>query len=278
MPTLRHLPAALAAVLALAATTTACGGDGAVHGTRPGPVLDGSWAVQRLTADGKTLTAPPAAQLEFAPSADHRTEATGNYGCNGFTAAVTREKGTGPAVMTVTPGSSTTMACADMPFETAFARLFRGRLTVDAPTADQLALKTPDGSSLTMTRVPRTPDAPLTATEWTVESLISGESVSSLPAEAAGQAGFSLAADGTASGRLGCNRFSAPAGVDGPKVTFGPLTTTRMACLGPAGEVERELTGLFGSGPLTWKVQARTLTLTAPDGTGLTARAASAAE
>ncbi|MBT2403474.1 MULTISPECIES: META domain-containing protein [unclassified Streptomyces] len=135
-----------------------------------------------------------------------------------------------------------------------------------------------DGNTIVMTDEPPAPGAPLTATRWTVDSLVSGETVSSVPPEATGKAAFTIAADGAASGTLGCNRFSAKAAVDGPKLTFGPLTTTRMACPGPRGELERTLTELFGAGPLTWKIHAQALTLTAADGKGLTARAASAAE
>ncbi|MEV6687445.1 META domain-containing protein [Streptomyces sp. NPDC051130] len=124
-------------------------------------------------------------------------------------------------------------------------------------------------------------DAPLTATAWTVTTLTGGAAASPLPADAAGKARFTLAPDGAVSGGLGCNGFTAKATVEGASLTFGPLTTTRMACPGPAGEVERALTTLFGSGPLGWNVEGRTLTLTGgagADGRGLTAEAASAAE
>lgn len=119
---------------------------------------------------------------------------------------------------------------------------------------------------------PPVPDAPLTVTSWTVHT------VAGATAPGDREARFSLSPEGQAGGTLGCNRFSAPVTVDGTTVAFGPLTSTRIACEGPAGEVERALTTLFGSGPLTWKVQGRTLTLTAPDGATLTAEAASAAE
>lgn len=172
---------------------------------------------------------------------------------------------------------STTMACADMEFETAFAKLFQGKLTIDRGP-DRLTLKTADGSTIAMTSAPAAADAPLTTTPWTVESLVSGTTSASLPAEAAGKARFTIAPDLAVSGSLGCNRFSAKVTVEGSTVTFGPLTSTRMACEGPVGDVERALTELFGSGPLTAKTEGRTLTLTAADGKGLTAKAASAAE
>ncbi|MFF5701520.1 META domain-containing protein [Streptomyces sp. NPDC012794] len=116
------------------------------------------------------------------------------------------------------------------------------------------------------------PDAPLTATVWIVGS------VAGTAAPEGRAARFTLTPDGRASGTLGCNRFSAPAAVDGPTLTLGPLTTTRMACEGPAGELERALTALFGSGPLSWRIQGRNLTLTATEGDSLTAEAASSAE
>lgn len=265
MRTHRNLTPGLALVLAL----VACGGGAGEEPADPLPGGQGSWRVESLTTGGRTLHAPAAARLDL--SAD---EAKGNYGCNGFTAKVVPD---GNSALTVTPGMSTTMACENQAFEIEFAKLLRGRLTVDRGP-DRLTLKTADGSTLAMTSEPPAPDAPFTVTEWTVESLISGASVSSVPAAAAGKARFTVAADGTASGSLGCNRFNAKATVDGATVVFGPLTTTRMACQGPEGEVERTLTGLLGSGPLTWKVQGGNLTLTAPDGAGLGAKAGSAAE
>ena len=53
------------------------------------------------------------------------------------------------------------------------------------------------------------------------DSLLSGGTVSSVPPEAAGKAQFTFATDGTAGGSLGCNRFSAPATVEGSSVAFG---------------------------------------------------------
>ncbi|MGW5344286.1 META domain-containing protein [Streptomyces sp. HUAS TT3] len=278
MPTLRHLPAALAAVLALAAATTACADGSGPAGTTPGPGFSGSWSVERLTAGGRTLTAPPAAHLVVEPSGARKAEAKGNYGCNGFTAAVTYEDGSARSAVTVTPGSSTAMACEHMEFETAFAELLKGRLEVRRESADRLVLTSPGAGTIELTSKPPVPDAPLTVTEWTVTGLTSGDTAASVPEPAAGKAVFSLGADGSASGSLGCNRFSAEAGIDGPRITFGQLTTTRMACTGPEGDLERTLTELLGSGPLAWRIEARTLTLTAADGKGLTARAASAAE
>lgn len=274
MRTLPLLPAALVTVLALSATATACGDGGGTPGTSPGRGFSGSWSVESLTDGGRTLTAPSTARLAVEPGKGHEAKADGNYGCNGFTAAVVFDSA---ATMTVTPGAHTDMACPDLPFETAFARLFRGVLTIER-SQDGVTLKTPDGNVITLSSKPPAPATPLVATQWTVDSLIKGGTASSVPADAEGRARFTLAADGTASGTLGCNRFNAKAAVEGDRLTFGPLTTTRMACEGGPGEVERTLTELFGSGPLTWKVTGDTLTLTGAGGHAVTAKAASAAE
>ncbi|MET9854069.1 META domain-containing protein [Streptomyces sp. NPDC006450] len=274
MRTLPLLPAALVAVLALSATATACGDDGGTPGTHPARGFSGPWSVESLTVDGKVLRAPAAARLSVERGKGYEAEATGNYGCNGFTAAVVFDSA---ATMTVTPGSHTDMACPDLPFETAFAKVFRGTLTVEQ-AQEKITLKTSDGNAIALNSKPPAPAAPLVATQWTVDSLIKGETASSVPAGAEGRARFTVAADGTVSGNLGCNRFNATASVEGDKLTVGPLTSTRMACEGGPGEVERALTELFGGGPLDWRIQGDTLTLTGSDGRAVTATAASAAE
>ncbi|MFJ7267336.1 META domain-containing protein [Streptomyces sp. NPDC099050] len=275
MRTLPLVPVALAAVLALSATATACGDGGAEPGTQPARGFSGSWSVESLTVDGAVLRAPAAARLSVERGKGYEAEATGNYGCNGFTAAVVFDSA---ATMTVSPGAHTDMACADLPFETAFAKLFRGSLTVEQGQ-ETITLKTSDGSTIALNSKPPAPAAPLVATQWTVDSLIKGDTASSVPAGAEGRARFTVGADGTVSGNLGCNRFNASAAVEGNRLTVGPLTSTRMACEGGPGEVERALTELFGGGPLDWKTQGDALTLTATrSGTAITAKAASAVE
>ncbi|MFJ3200459.1 META domain-containing protein [Streptomyces sp. NPDC086989] len=268
MPTLRRVPPGLALASALALALTACSGAGkGESGTLPDP--KGSWAVESLTTGGRTLHAPENARVDLTDK-----DATGNYGCNGFTAGVAFS---GTSAVTVTPGTTSLRSCPAMEFEKEFSRLFKGRLAIDRGP-DRLTLKTSDGSTIAMSTKPPVPNAPFHDTWWTVESLVTGDTAAPLPAEAAGKARFRLSAGLAASGSLGCNRFSAQATGDGAQLTFGALTTTRMACEGAVGEVERKLTELFAADPLTWDIEGRTLTLTAPDGRGLVAQGASATE
>ncbi|GBR26035.1 hypothetical protein AA0473_1045 [Acetobacter orleanensis NRIC 0473] len=50
---------------------------------------------------------------------------------------------------------------------------------------------------------------------------------------------LNIAADGTVSGFSGCNRVRGKATIDGAALTFGPLMTTRMACLPQAMKTEQ---------------------------------------
>src|SRR6478609_3483091 len=45
--------------------------------------------------------------------------------------------------------------------------------------------------------------------------------------------------NGTAGGSTGCNRFTAPYSGTGTELTFGPVSTTQMACPGKAQDAER---------------------------------------
>src|ERR687896_2220569 len=65
-----------------------------------------------------------------------------------------------------------------------------------------------------------------------------------------GETPLSLTFDeqGGVNGSTGCNRFSGEVTIDGPALTFGPLATTRMACLDPAqGEQETAFLGALES-------------------------------
>ncbi|MBW5484909.1 META domain-containing protein [Streptomyces bambusae] len=120
---------------------------------------------------------------------------------------------------------------------------------------------------------PATPlaEPPLTGPRWVVDALVTEGRPAPLPAGAERRAELTIAADGATSGNLGCNRFTARAAIDGRTIAFGPVAATRMACTGPAGEVERAFADLLRSGPLHYEIKDGTLTLTATTGAGLRA-------
>ncbi|MFJ3927920.1 META domain-containing protein [Streptomyces sp. NPDC090022] len=140
------------------------------------------------------------------------------------------------------------------------------------------AASVPGGDTVSVTEPTPAPAAPLVGTRWTVTALVDAAGATDVPAEAAARAHFTIDADGSVRGSLGCNRFTGRVTTDAGTVTFGPVSATRMACGGPTGEVERALSTLLAAGPLTYAVTGQTMTLTTPAGTGVTAQGTVAVE
>ncbi|MEV3989541.1 META domain-containing protein [Streptomyces sp. NPDC049837] len=267
-----HLPRAAAALVPLLALgLTACGtqsgnGSGAGDGSasvRPDvPVTGVHWTVESVTVDGKKTAAPAGAHVEIDP----KGQAKGNFGCNHFNARAAVEGDT----ITLSDTGMTEMGCPEplQGFEDALKSALTGKLKARL-TDGELTLTTTDGDSI---RLSEQPPAPLVGTKWTVNSLVSGQAATSLPAGTEGKASFVFGKDGSVRGNLGCNRFSAPVTTDGSTLTFGRVTSTRKLCPGPAMELERALLETM-KGKVTYKIDHRSLTVTAPGGTGFAAGA-----
>lgn len=127
-----------------------------------------------------------------------------------------------------------------------------------------------EGDTLTLTRDSATitlldrevaePDVALEGTEWTVESLVSAEAVSSMLADTAAV----LIIDGdTVSVEAGCNTGTGSAEVDeeAGTITFGPLATTRKACEPAVMEQEDMILSVL-SGEVSYEIESDRLSLT----------------
>ncbi|MFE5909893.1 META domain-containing protein [Streptomyces wedmorensis] len=252
---------------------TACGTEGGggagsgAGGVQPDlPVAGTHWTVEAVTVDGRRSAAPDGARVDF----EEGGRARGNSGCNTFGAAVTVKGDT----LTVEPAEVTEIGCpADAQrFETELLKAFSGALK-GTLKGDALRLASTDGRNgleLTAERA-----VPLRGTTWKVEGLVSGQNAASLPAGSEGKARLLIGADGRVTGNLGCNNFSATARVDEQARTLtveGPAATTRMMCTSPQMALETKLYELL-DGPLSYRLNHRTLTLTDASGEGLTATA-----
>jgi heat shock protein HslJ len=114
------------------------------------------------------------------------------------------------------------------------------------------------------------PDRPLLGTRWVVESLIDGESVSSVPR--GGEAYLQFDGD-TVTGNTGCNRLSGKAVHSPGKVVFSTIATTKMSCAGDVAMLEAAVLSTV-SGEASVKIDADRLQLVNPDGKGLGLRSA----
>jgi heat shock protein HslJ len=114
------------------------------------------------------------------------------------------------------------------------------------------------------------PDRPLVGSTWQVESLIDGQTVSSVPAGVAATLVFQP--DGRLAIESGCNSGSATYTVEGQTLRLSSIALTKRACPGPAGDLEQAVLAVLGATPLSHTIEANALTVSAGDrGLGLRA-------
>ncbi|MGW1926730.1 META domain-containing protein [Streptomyces massasporeus] len=227
------------------------------------------WTIGAVTVDGRRSAAPDGARVEF--GADGR--ARGNSGCNTFGATVAVKGDT----LTVSPQEITEIGCPEdrQRFEKDLVKAFSGPLK-GRQKGETLTLASADGRN--GLELAAEADLPLRGTTWKIDGLVSGGTASSLAPGTGGKARLVIGADGRISGNLGCNNFAATARVEGKELTVeGPAATTRMMCTGTQMQLETQLYEIL-DGPLTYRLDHRTLTLTDSRGEGLTATAAPSGE
>ena len=158
-----------------------------------------------------------------------------------------------------------------------FAELLQSRPTLRID-GDTLVLA---GAATTVTFRERSvvdPDRPLVGTTWTVTGFVDGDVAMSMAVDEPGT--LELTEDGWVMGSDGCNGFgygSDGSGlryeVDGDSITFsGDAVWTLKSCPEVAEYQQRYRTVLGGT--VRWSITADQLSLTAPDGRGVTYQAA----
>ena len=74
----------------------------------------------------------------------------------------------------------------------------------------------------------------LPGTSWTLADLDGAEPVGEMPPSIA------FTDEGGVTGSTGCNTFNGEVTIDGSELAFGPLATTRMACVDPAASEQEQ--------------------------------------
>jgi heat shock protein HslJ len=115
------------------------------------------------------------------------------------------------------------------------------------------------------------PDAQLVGPLWTVETIIQGESASSVPMDPTATIQFD--ADGGMTFNDGCNGGGGRYSIDGSTLTLSDLVTEDRACVGPAGQLAQAVLAVLNAGRITFSIDQQSLTLEAgAAGLQLTAR------
>ena len=265
-PTASLQPTMLIRTLALVGLFAALTGCSSAGASKEPPGADGvvdasgAWQMSSGVVDGVGFRIIPDAPITMTVKG---SEVGGRSACNHYGAAMVVEDGG----LRLRVTSMTQMACPEpaMSTETAFVAAVE-RVTGATRDGDRLTLAGP-GVELTFDRLPPVPFAALIGTDWALESLISGDAVSSVAGE---PATLRLEADGTFNGSTGCRTFK------GRWVEAnGGITPTDLAM---DGECPPELASQDGHvvGVLEGfrvSIDGDVLTLTGDGGEGLTYRA-----
>ena len=105
------------------------------------------------------------------------------------------------------------------------------------------------------------PDLALVGPAWTVDSIITGDAVSSIPGGAIATLVFD--ADGTVDINAGCNRGGGTWTAVGGGLKIENIGLTKMACEGPGGQLEAAVLAVIGTGTVGASIDANVLTLRA---------------
>jgi heat shock protein HslJ len=176
-------------------------------------------------------------------------------GCNTVGGAYAVEN----SILSVSEPSATLMAC-DPKLMTQDDRLI-GFLTDDptiAMSGDGLTLSGAD-VTVKLQDDAGQPGAPLTGTVWTLDSVVDGDTASSVP-NGVEPPTLEISDAGEASVFTGCNRGGGSVEVSETSLTFGPLRLTKMACGDEAATVEAAVTSII-DGTVDYSINGDVLTV-----------------
>jgi heat shock protein HslJ len=236
----RWRPASLLLLVLAAAAGCGSDDDGSGAGSPRSGEESASVTLDAETLAGRTYTSTSVTGRELASpdpiriTFDGRTMAV-RAGCNTMTGPFSVE---GETLSWTSEPAMTMMACGEALEE---QDAWLAELLTAGVTAE------PDGRRLTLTGGDVTIELADTSAAdlesllgrtWTAVATIEGDATASIPADVTNPR-LGVRPQGLARLNTGCNTGRTVVRVDGDTLTFGPTTTTRVACRGPARGVER---------------------------------------
>ena len=228
----------------------------ACSGPAVAPTLDGRvFLSTSVTQDGaiRPLVTGTRTRLAFGDGA-----LTASAGCNTMGGTVRLDAG----VLVLDGGAMTEIGCDEARHaqDTWLFDFLAGRPTVRL-SGNELEL---DGGGTVIRLIDREiaePDLEPTGTLWTVDSIIAGDAVSSVPGGVT--ATVRLLPGGDLALDTGCNTGSGRYAIDGTIVRFMDIALTKRACDGPAGTMEGAVLAVVGADAVSWSIDSSSLTLQA---------------
>jgi heat shock protein HslJ len=228
-----------------------------------GPPLDGTeWLSTAVTQDGadRPLVDGTQIRLSFTDG-----QLSASAGCNTMGGGYRFEGGR----LVFEGGGMTEMGCDDERHaQDDWLFGFLGSRPSIAQDGDTLTLSANGTVIELQDREVAEPDLPLTGAAWTVDSIISGDAVSSVPGNAVATLVFTD--DGRVDVDTGCNTGSGSYEVTDGTLRVREVTTTLIGCDGPTAELEEAVLAVLNAGEVDYTIDAGSLTLMAGDhGLGL---------
>lgn len=224
----------------------------------PAPELNGTaWVVTAIKASPTLSDKKPT--MTFGAG-----RYSGTTGCNSYGGDATISG----ASVRLTAGAVTEMACLDdqvMAQEAKFLAVLPEVATVRTTSSGIELLNSAGQSLLSLTAATSPSPRPLIGTTWTLTTIRSGTSASSV---VTGSTLTLTLAENRYSGKA-CNTFGGDLTLDGDRISFGTPHSTKMAC--PSAEQTAQESAVLGSlTTLTsWEITGDSLALSAQDGSGL---------
>ncbi|MDP9467893.1 MAG: META domain-containing protein [Chloroflexota bacterium] len=156
--------------------------------------------------------------------------------------------------------STTEMGCdPDRHAQDEWLSAFLGSRPMVTLNGNNLELASPGAAISLLDREVADPDLPLVGPTWTVESIISGDAVSSVSLLAT----IAFQADGRVTLNTSCNSGGGQYVATGDTLRFSDLVTTKRDCEAPAGDVETAILRVLQAETVSYRIEAGSLTLNA---------------
>lgn len=219
--------------------------------------LDGEWRLQAGTNQGAAIPIPAGSRITLTIDG---ADVGGSSACNRYGGTL-EINGT---TITISALSMTEMACQEdlMAAEAAYLAALP-RATIAARDGDSLVLSGPQ-VELRFARLPPVPNADLVGPVWTLDSLISGQVVSSITGEPAPT--LQLRANGTLAAATGCRDLTGRYTVSGNRVAVTLDPYDLVGCVDPLGAQDTHVLKVVGAlDGFTVAIQGSSMTMTAGD-------------
>ncbi|HEU0235637.1 MAG TPA: META domain-containing protein [Candidatus Limnocylindrales bacterium] len=238
----------LAWIVGVSLLAVACGGPAVA------PTLDGRvFLSTSVTQDGADRPLVPGTRIRLGFGDGGLTA---SVGCNTMGGTVRLDGG----VLVLDGGAMTEMGCDEARHaqDSWLFDILGGRPTVRL-AGNELEIQSGETVIRLLDREVAEPDLEPIGTLWTVDSIISGDAVSSVPAGVT--ATLRLLPGGDLALDTGCNTGSGHFVIDGATIRFSDIGLTKRACDGPAGAMEGAVLAVVAADAVSWSIDANSLTL-----------------